>query len=226
MTAAAVLVVGASRGIGLEFVRQYRTAGVRVLAAHRAPADGVRLRELGAEPLPLDVLDAAAVAALPQQLASTPLRLAIICAGVFGPRTTGLVAPGEADFDVVMRTNVQAAMHLIPALAPSLAAARGTLAALSSRMGSTTLMQSTSGWLYRASKAALNNVMKSASLELGAQGIVCVALHPGWVRTDMGGAKADLDVADSVAGMRRVLDAAEPSMNGGFFNCDGERLPW
>jgi NAD(P)-dependent dehydrogenase (short-subunit alcohol dehydrogenase family) len=87
-------------------------------------------------------------------------------------------------------------------------------------------MQSTSGWLYRASKAALNSVMKSASNELGAQGIVCVALHPGWVRTDMGGAGADLDVADSVAGMRRVLAAADASMNGGFFNFDGERLPW
>jgi NAD(P)-dependent dehydrogenase (short-subunit alcohol dehydrogenase family) len=222
----AILVVGASRGIGLEFVRQYRAAGERVIATHRAPADGARLRALGAEPLVLDVLDGAAVAALAGALAAAPLRLAIINAGVFGPRTQGLAAPEAAAFDLVMRSNVLGAMRLIPALAPALAASRGTLAALSSRMGSTTLMQSTSGWLYRASKAALNSVMKSASIELGAQGIVCVALHPGWVRTDMGGSGADLDVVDSVAGMRRVLAAADASMNGGFFNHDGERLPW
>jgi NAD(P)-dependent dehydrogenase (short-subunit alcohol dehydrogenase family) len=117
-------------------------------------------------------------------------------------------------------------MRLIPALAPSLAAARGTLAVLSSRMGSIGLAQSASGWLYRASKAALNSVMKSASCELGAQGIVCVALHPGWVRTDMGGAGADLDVGESVKALRRLLAAADSSMHGGFFNFDGERLPW
>ena len=226
MTAKAVLVVGASRGIGLEFVRQYRADGAPVIATHRAPADGERLRALGAEAMRLDVLDATEIAALPQRLSGAPLGLVIVNAGVFGPRTQGVVAPDGADFDAVMRTNVLAAMRLIPVLAPSLAAARGTLAVLSSRMGSTTLMQSASAWLYRASKAALNSVMKSASIELGAQGIVCVALHPGWVRTDMGGAAAQLDIADSVAGMRRVLATADASMHGGFFDFDGERLPW
>lgn len=221
-----VLVVGASRGIGLEFVRQYRSDGVPVVATHRV-ADAARaLRDLGARPLALDVLDAGAADALTQLLAGEPLGLAIVNAGVFGPRTAGLAPPLGADFDHVMRTNVLAPMRLIPALAPPLAAARGTLAVLSSRMGSIGLAQSASGWLYRASKAALNSVMKSASCELGAQGIVCVTLHPGWVRTDMGGAGADLDVAESVTALRRVLAAADSSMNGGFFNFDGERLPW
>jgi NAD(P)-dependent dehydrogenase (short-subunit alcohol dehydrogenase family) len=226
MTAPAVLVVGGSRGIGLEFVRQYRGEGTRVIATFRATADAEPLRALGARPLALDVRDPAAITALPQQLAGEPLRLAIFNAGVFGPRTQNLVAPDAADFDTVMHTNVLAAMRLIPALASFLAATHGTLAVVSSRMGSMALMQSTSGWLYRASKAALNSVVKSASIELGAQGIVCVALHPGWVRTDMGGAAAEIDAADSVAGMRRVLAAVDSSMNGGFFNFDGERLPW
>ena len=223
MTAPTVLVVGASRGIGLEFVRQYAAAGSRVLATHRAPADGERLRALGAEPLLLDVCDAADLA---RRLADESLATAIVNAGVFGPRTQGLVAPLEKDFDAVMHTNVLAAMRLIPALVPPLAAARGTLAVLSSRMGSTALMQSTSGWLYRASKAALNSVLKAASIDLGARGIVCIALHPGWVRTDMGGAGADIDAAESVAGMRRVIAAAVASDNGGFFSYTGEALSW
>jgi len=221
----AVLVVGASRGIGLEFVRQYRADGARVLATHRAAADVARLRALGAEPLPLDVLDAGAIAGLGRRLAGERLDVAIVNAGVFGPRTPGVVAPEAEAFDMVMHTNVLAAMRLIPLLAPALAGG-GRLAVLSSRMGSLSLMQSSSGWLYRASKAALNAVLKAASVELGAQGIVCVALHPGWVRTDMGGAGADIDAADSVAGMRRVVAAADAASNGGFFDYGGERLAW
>ena len=222
----AVLVVGASRGIGLEFVRQYLAEGRRVIATHRDPAHAAPLRALGAEPRLLDVLDASAIARLGRLLAGERLAVAIVNAGIFGPRTQGLAAPEPADFDAVMHTNVLAAMRLIPALAPPLAAARGRLAVLSSRMGSLSLMQSSSGWLYRASKAALNGVLKAASVDLGAQGIVCLALHPGWVRTDMGGAGADIDAAVSVTGMRRVIEAADAAANGGFFDYAGERLAW
>ena len=222
----AALVIGASRGIGLEFARQYAAAGSRVLATHRAPADGARLRALGAEPLPLDVLDEEAIASLATRLAGERLSVAIVNAGIFGLRTQGLVAPPADAFDAVMHTNVLAAMRLFPVLAPPLAAARGRLAVVSSRMGSLSLMQSSSGWLYRASKAALNGVLKAASVELGAQGIVCVALHPGWVRTDMGGAGAEVDAVDSVAGMRRVIEAADAASNGSFFDYTGERLAW
>ncbi len=226
MTASAVLVVGASRGIGLEFVRQYGADGSAVIATHRAAADGERLRALGAEPLALDVVDEAAASALARFLQGRALRLAILNAGVFGPRSEGLQPPSAEEFDRVMHTNVLAAMRLIPVLASPLGAAGGTLAVLSSRMGSIAAMTSAGGWLYRASKAALNAVMKAASLELAAQGIVCLALHPGWVRTDMGGAGAQIEVADSVAGMRRVLAAADAAANGGFFDYTGERLPW
>jgi len=222
----AVLIVGASRGIGLEFVRQYRADGARVIATHRDPANAAPLRALGAEPRLLDVLDEAAIARLGRLLAIDRLSVAIINAGIFGPRTQGLAVPDEKAFDAVMHTNVLAAMRLIPLLAPPLAAAGGRLAVLSSRMGSLSLMQSSSGWLYRASKAALNGVLKAASIEFGAQGIVCLALHPGWVRTGMGGAAADIDAADSVAGMRRVIAAVDASANGGFYNYDGEALAW
>jgi len=197
-----------------------------VIATHRSPALAAPLRALGAEPRLLDVLDEGAVARLGRLLAGDRLAVAIVNAGIYGPRTQGLVAPAAGDFDAVMHTNVLAAMRLIPVLAAPLAAARGRLAVLSSRMGSLSLMQSSSGWLYRASKAALNGVLRAASVELGAQGIVCLALHPGWVRTDMGGAGADIVAADSVAGMRRVIAAADASANGGFFDYRGEPLSW
>jgi NAD(P)-dependent dehydrogenase (short-subunit alcohol dehydrogenase family) len=222
----AVLVVGASRGIGLEFVRQYLADGARVIATHRDPVLAAPLRARGVEPLLLDVLDGPGIARLGRLLAGDRLAVAIINAGLYGPRTQGLVAPEAEDFDAVMHTNVLAAMRLIPVLAPPLAAARGRLAVLSSRMGSLSLMQSSSGWLYRASKAALNAVLKAASVELGAQGIVCLALHPGWVRTQMGGAGAEINVADSVAGMRRVIATADASSNGGFINYDGTQIAW
>ncbi len=222
----AVLVVGASRGIGLEFVRQYRAEDARVIATHRDPAQAAPLRALGAEPRLLDVLDEAAISRLGRLLAGERLAVVIVNAGIFGPRTQGLVAPPADAFDAVMHTNVLAAMRLIPALVPPLAAASGRLAVLSSRMGSLSLMQSSSGWLYRASKAELNGVLKAASIELGAQGIVCLALHPGWVRTDMGGAGADIDATVSVTGMRRVIEAADAASNGSFFDYTGERLAW
>ena len=221
-----VLIVGASRGIGLEFARQYAADGARVIATHRKPEDGARLRALGVRPFTLDVLEPAAVAAFGTQLEGEPLDLVILNAGVYGPRSSAPEAPTAAEFDLVMQTNVRAPMQLIAALAPQLVAGRSKLAVLSSKMGSVSSMSTGSGWLYRASKAALNAALKSASIELGTQGVICMAFHPGWVRTDMGGAGADLDAVDAVAQMRRVIDAANASHNGKFLNYNGEQLSW
>lgn len=222
----AVLVIGASRGIGLEFVRQYAADGARVTGTTRSDAGAAAVRAAGGEPLRLDVLDAGAVGDFGSQLAGRAPDLAIINAGVYGPRIAAVVPPDADEFDLVMRTNVRAPMQLIAALTPVLEASRGKLAVISSRMGSVSLMSSGAGWLYRASKAALNSAVRSASLELGPRGIVCIAFHPGWVRTDMGGAGADIDVTSSVAGMRHVLASANESHNGKFLNYGGEQLSW
>ena len=221
-----VLVVGASRGIGLEFARQYAADGARVIGTHRQPDDSIALRALGVRPIALDVLDAGALAGLGWQLDGEPLDLAIVNAGVYGPRSSGLQAPTQAEFDAVMRTNVHAPMQLIALLAPMLATTRGKLVVISSKMGSLGLMSNAGGWLYRASKAAVNVAMRAASLELGAQGVTCMAFHPGWVRTDMGGADADLAPGDAVSAMRRVIGAANASHNGKFLNYNGEQLAW
>jgi NAD(P)-dependent dehydrogenase (short-subunit alcohol dehydrogenase family) len=92
-------------------------------------------------------------------------------------------------------------------------------------MGSIGSRTSTAGWTYRASKAAVNSVMKDASIALAGRAL-CVAFHPGWVRTEMGGAGADLDASDSIAGMRRVLAGLDAARNGSFLNYDGTPIAW
>jgi len=219
-----VLIIGASRGIGLELVRQYRGAGDRVTATARDDAGLQRLAELGAQALKLDVADATSASGLAWQIDGAGFDTVIHGAGVYGPRTAGLEPPTTADFDHVMHANVLGAMRVLPQLADALAPG-ARVAVISSRMGSIGLRTATGGWLYRASKAALNSVLKDTSLALQGRAI-CVALHPGWVRTDMGGSGADLDVARSATDLRRTLAALTPAHNGGFFNHDGQPLAW
>ncbi len=219
-----VLVVGASRGIGLELARQYRAAGAAVSASARDDAGLQRLAALGATPLRLDLGDAASAAGLGWAIDGLSLDLVLLCAGIYGPRSEGLQTPSAADFDAVMHTNVLGAMRVLPQLAEALAPG-ARVGVLSSRMGSIGTRSGNAGWLYRASKAALNSVLKDAALAWAGRAI-CVALHPGWVRTDMGGAGADLDVADSAAGIRRVMAGLTPADHGGFFDVDGTPLSW
>jgi NAD(P)-dependent dehydrogenase (short-subunit alcohol dehydrogenase family) len=117
-------------------------------------------------------------------------------------------------------------MRLAPIAAASLGPNKGKLAVISSRMGSVGIRSAPSAWLYRASKAALNSVLKDMSLVLGPQGVTCVTFHPGWVRTDMGGAGADIDAATSVKGIRSTLAALTPAQNGSFLSYDGTTIPW
>lgn len=219
-----VLIVGASRGLGLEFVRQYRAAGARITATARDDAALERLHAHGARALKLDVGDPASVSGLAWQIDGERFDVVVINAGVYGPSTTGLETPTAADFDAVMHTNVLGPMRLLPQIAEALAPG-ARVAIISSKMGSLGLRASSTGWLYRASKAAVNSVMKDASLALAGRATV-VSFHPGWVRTDMGGAGADIDATTSIAGMRTVLASVKPADTGSFFSYDGQRLDW
>ncbi|QBQ96946.1 SDR family oxidoreductase [Paraburkholderia pallida] len=221
------LIVGASRGLGLEFARQYAKAGWRVLATARSDEALRALNALGAQTLPLDIAQPEDIAALGAKLDGERLDVALIVSGVYGPRTEGVEAISAEDFEYVMNTNVRGPMQLIPILLPLVEAAYGVLGVLSSRMGSITQTTGTTGWLYRASKAAVNDVIKIASLQT--RRATCIALHPGWVRTEMGGAHAAIDAAASVAGMREVVAeaaAARDVFNGRFFQYDGTELDW
>jgi NAD(P)-dependent dehydrogenase (short-subunit alcohol dehydrogenase family) len=219
-----ILIVGASRGIGLEFVRQYREAGDTVTATARSEEGLARITELGAKALTLDVADSVGASALASPIDGEAFDVVVLNAGVYGPNHKGLEAPTQEQFDAVMHTNVLGAMRVLPQLVNSLAPG-ARLAVLSSRMGSIGSRTASGGWLYRASKAALNSVLKDASLQLAGQAS-CVAFHPGWVRTDMGGAGADIDVTTSVTGMRQTLAALTPAASGSFLNFDGSAIPW
>ena len=214
-----VLIVGASRGIGREFARQYLADGARVTASARDDASLAALRDAGAQAVALDVTDAQSVAKLAWTLDGAAFDIVVINAGVYGPHSSGLEPPPQEDFDTVMRTNVLGPMRIVSQLADLLAPG-AKVAMLSSRMGSIGTRSGTSGWLYRASKAALNSVMKDSALVYAGRA-VCISFHPGWVRTDMGGAGADLAPEQSVSSMRRVIAGLKAEDNGRFYDHDG-----
>ncbi len=218
------LILGASRGIGRELVRQYRADGWRVIATARQASGCEELVRLGAQAHQLDVTSAESIAGLGWKLDDEKIDTAWLVAGVYGPRHDGF--PTQEDFDAVMHTNVLAAMRLLPIVAPLVASARGRLGVLSSRMGSIGGRTSANGSLYRASKAALNSVLRDTALVHGPQGATCIAFHPGWVQTDMGGAAASITVEHSVRELRATLAAATPAANGSFLNHDGSPIAW
>lgn len=217
------LVIGASRGIGHEFVRQYRADGWQVTATARDPAALEALKALGATALALDVADMEHASRLAWQLDGAALDVVVHAAGVL-LRTPGMEPPTDAQFDATMHANVLGPMRVLPQLADALAPG-AKLAVLSSRMGSIGGRSGTSSWLYRASKAAVNSVLKDLSLAWAGK-VTCVSFHPGWVQTSMGGPGADLTPERSVSDMRGVIARLTPADSGSFLNHDGTRIDW
>ncbi|KQP39740.1 SDR family oxidoreductase [Pseudorhodoferax sp. Leaf274] len=214
-----VLVIGASRGIGLEFVRQYREAGDRVIATARDDAGLARLKDLGATPLRVDVANPASVSGLAWQLDGEKIDTALYVAGAW-VTADARTPPTREDFDRLMHTNVLGAMQAIPQVSPLVEAApRGCFAFITSAMARIQGVDSSHAWIYRASKAALNMAVASAQHDYPKA--ILVALSPGWVQTDMGGAAAPLTVGQSVAGMRAALHALTPQHRGAFLDHDG-----
>lgn len=215
-----VLVLGASRGIGLEFVRQYAAAGERVLATARDEAGLARLRDVGAAAFKLDVANPASISKLSWQLDGEEIDIAIYVAGVWSDAGAD-TPPTQQEFDRVLHTNVLGAMQAIPQVAPLVAAShhRGRFAFITSGMGQTGAVESSYGWIYRVSKAALNMAVAAAQHDYPR--VIMVALCPGWVRTDMGGADAPLTVEESVANMRRTIAGLKSAHKGAFLHHDG-----
>jgi len=222
-----VLILGASRGIGLELTRQYVEQGQPVFATYRNEPDRIKLRDMGAQTLRLDIHNPNDLAGLAWQLDGERLGTIVMNAGVYGPRESHLRAPPDSkEFDEVMHTNVLGAMRLVPVVAPLLFETAGTLAFVSSRMGSISATSASYGALYRVSKAAVNMVAKIAHSEYAAQSLRVISLHPGWVRTDMGGPNASVAVEDSVTGLRQVIADRTSYPGGGFYDYQGQSLDW
>jgi NAD(P)-dependent dehydrogenase (short-subunit alcohol dehydrogenase family) len=228
-----VLLTGANRGLGLEFARQYAAAGWQVLACCRSPAAAQDLNDLAeacagsVRVLALDVRDHPAVATLAAELGPQPIDLLLNNAGVYGP--TRMVV-GHIDYAAwadVLAVNTLAPMRLVECFTEHVARSeRKLIACLSSAMGSISGNSSGRHYLYRSSKAALNAVVRSLSIDLHDRGIIVVALHPGWVKTDMGGADADLEIPVAVRHVIGLLDRLRPEDSGKFLNHDGSAIPW
>jgi NAD(P)-dependent dehydrogenase (short-subunit alcohol dehydrogenase family) len=228
-----VLITGTSRGIGLEFARQYAEDGWQVHVGARSPENAAGLLRLAAEHRgrvqvhPLDVTDTRHIDALAVALAGTPIDILVNNAGVYGGDRQGFGQTDEAAWLECMRTNVIAPMKLMEAFVGHLAAAgQAVVANLSSKMGSMADNGSGGAYLYRSSKAALNAVVVSAAIDLARRGIVPVALHPGWVQTAMGGPQAEIPASESVARMRAILARLGPADAGRFIDIDGSTIPW
>jgi NAD(P)-dependent dehydrogenase (short-subunit alcohol dehydrogenase family) len=222
-----VLVTGAGRGLGLEFAKQYVADGWRVIATVRDPKKASALQALGSGVTlhRLDVRDFKATAELGRELAGEAIDVVIANAGVSpGHR----ISIAEVDEDAWLETfavNSVAPMALAGALLPALKRGEGKkLIAVTSRMGS--IAENTAGgsYPYRASKAALNAAWHSLANDH--REVIAVVLHPGWVRTDMGGSGAPVGPKDSIEGMRRVIAGLKPVDSGKFFDFEGKELPW
>ncbi len=217
---ATILVIGASRGIGLELARQYVEAGHRVIATARDEAGRERLQALGAQPLTVDVANPASVSGLAWLLDGEKIDLALYVAGVLR-QPNALTPPTQEDFDAVMRTNVLGAMQALPQVAPMVAEAGGVFAFVSSSMSLIGGVSDSDAWLYRASKAALNMAVASAQHDY--PGATLITIDPGWVQTEMGGGEAPLTVQESVRGMRATLASVTDADKGRLLHHDGRR---
>lgn len=210
----AVLVTGASRGIGAGLAEAYRNRGETVIAAARSGGD-----------TRLDVADPASVKALAGRLSGTAIDMLVCNAGIFpdkGQRLEDGFAPDL--WDQVFRVNVRGIFLIVQALLPHLERAHAPkIALLSSRLGSN--MHAGGGnYIYRASKAAVTNLGRNLATDLAAKGIAVGIYHPGWVRTDMGGTGADISLEESVSGLVARFDALSVETTGEFRTWDGRTL--
>lgn len=213
-----VLVTGASRGLGRALADLYAADGFRVIACTRQ-----------GQGEPLDVADAASIAALGERLKGVPVDVVVNNAAIRGD-TGGLASLSPDDFLDVMRVNALAPLLIARALRENLlAGARRVLANISSRAGSLaegTLDDDDGDYAYRCSKAALNMATVKLAQDFRRDGITVLSLHPGWVRTDMGGKEAAVDVAESAAGLKALIDRATLADTGSFRSYDGRTIAW
>ena len=225
-----LLITGANRGIGLEYVRQYAAEGWRVIACCRSPDNASALQHLAdshshVEVCALDVADFDQIEALGRKLMDLPIQLLINNAGIYPDSTFRNI--DYAKWMDAFKVNTMSTLKLAEVFIPQLVkAGNAKLVAMTSKMGS--IDDNTSGgeYLYRSSKTALNMVMKSLSVDLNKYGVSVAVLHPGWVKTDMGGPNGLIDTQTSVQGLRKVIAFLSLNNSGKFYAYDGKEIAW
>ncbi|MBG0812144.1 SDR family oxidoreductase [Methylosinus sp. H3A] len=218
-----VVITGANRGIGLELARLYAAEGADLILGVRnpesaGPAPGKKLR--------LDVSDDGSVTRFAEALGGAGVDLLVNNAGVIGPERQSSEDMDFSGFLETLNVNTLGPLRVTQALSGNLRRAQSAkVAIISSQMGSLGYAKS-DHIAYRASKAAVNKVAQCLATDLAADGIAVASLHPGWVRTDMGGPMADLDPKESARGLKNVLDGLTLVETGRFWNFDGSLIPW
>jgi NAD(P)-dependent dehydrogenase (short-subunit alcohol dehydrogenase family) len=229
----AVLITGASRGLGFELAKQYAVEGWRVIACCRKPEDAIALKKLAPSArdmisvVAMDVADNDTVRNAALTLKDVVVDILINSAGIAGvpQQSTGKI--DYASWVRVLDVNTMGPLRVLEAFTDNLARSeRRLVVTITSGMGS--LADNTSGGsiAYRSSKAAVNMVMRSAAIDLAPRGVTCVLINPGWVKTDMGGPDATLSPQQSVSAMRRLIETLGPNDSGKFYNYDGREYPW
>ena len=221
-----VLITGANRGIGLEFVKQYAADGWKVHACCRNPAKAGALKSLRSDIHihELEVTDVAALKALAKTI-TEPLDVVIANAGAGGKDAGDFGAIDYDAFSGLLRVNTLGPIATLEAFTPNLKAAGGRFAAISSNLGS---IENATGFApaYSTSKAALNMAMKAYAAQLAPMGVAIAPFHPGWVRTDMGGSEAPTGAGESVSGLRREIARMKPTASPRMVDYAGVVLPW
>lgn len=228
-----LLITGANRGLGLELCTQFLDLGWQVHAACRNPDSATRLSVL-ADKHPqlltahaLDVSQAEQITALKLQLGDTPIDILFNNAGVYAGESAEF---GDCNTEVwldAFNINVISPMKMMEAFVDNVAnSEKKIIASMSSKMGSIGDNGRGGSYAYRSSKTALNMVMINASHDLKQRSITALILHPGWVRTDMGGPNGELSVKESTTCLLNTLTNASIEDTGKFFDIDGSIIPW
>ena len=228
-----VFITGTNRGIGLALTHQYLTEGWQVYATARQPELSEDLQQLaGQYPkqlslYALDVANATQRQQIAHELKGIPLDILINNAGIYGQNDAYFGNTDEEKWLDALRINTIAPMKIMELLAENIALSeKKIIASMSSKMGSMDDNGSGGSYVYRSTKAALNAIMVSAASDLKATGISAVILHPGWVRTDMGGPNGEINTQQSAQRLRAILDTVTLENSGDFYDIDGSIIPW
>ncbi len=232
MTDSTILITGANRGIGLALTEQFAADGWQVLACCRNPAAAEQLQALSdqnrsVEIHGLDVTDYHQMSVLAGQLANRPIDILLSNAGIYGSKGVGFGKVDAQEWRRVLEVNTIAPMMLAQAFVEQVAASRQkVVAVISSKVGSIADNSSGGSYVYRSSKTGVNQVVKCLSIDLAGRDISVLSLHPGWVKTDMGGPNAEIGTDESVSGLKAILMSAGLAQSGQFIEYDGNSIPW